>query len=73
MSKVHSGISIHYSNLKVIQLETCMILSLSKTQNNVGAIPKNMAKKSSKYTQLVAMDLRAINMNGRKKKPRKIY
>lgn len=51
--KAHSGTLIHSSNLKVIQLETCTILSSLKIQCTLMKFQKNTKNVSAKHMRMV--------------------
>ena len=71
--RVHSGTLILFSNLRVTQLETCMTPFSSRTQRTVKACLRNIWKQLRKFTRSVASVPKAINMSGKRKKPRKIF
>lgn len=72
MSKAHSGTSMLFSNLKVILLEICTILSSLRSQSPALMCQKSTWRRSRRFTLPVDLDPKVTVMIGNSMRPRRI-
>jgi len=73
IARVLSGTSMLFSSRRVIQRETCMILSSLRIQQKLSACQRNTWKLLRKFTQQEDSAPRVTAMTGKKMRQRKIF